>query len=142
MSEKINLEIITPEKSALKDSVDFVAVPAYEGEIGILPGHAPLLTQMKPGALRFVKDGETHLFAVSGGFAEVHPDRVDIFAETAEMAEEIDSDRARLAAEEAKQTIASKTLPPDEMAKIQVALQSALVRLRLAEKIGKSRPRK
>jgi F-type H+-transporting ATPase subunit epsilon len=142
MSAKISLEIVTPERSVLKDLVDSVAVPAYEGEIGVLPRHAPLLTQMKPGALRFVKDGETYLFAVSGGFAEVHPGRVDIFAETAEMAEEIDSERARLAAEEAKQTLASKTLPPDEMAKIQAALQRALVRLRLADKVGQYKTRK
>src|SRR5258708_3905082 len=99
---KIALEVITPEKLALKDDVDFVVLPAYEGECGILPGHTHFLAQLVPGSLRIKKGDDVQHFAISGGFGEVHPDRVSVFAETAEMATDIDAERARLAMDRAK----------------------------------------
>lgn len=135
--KKILLEVITPEKLTLKEEADFVVLPAFEGEMGILPGHTPLLTQLNAGTLRIRKNGETRLFAVSGGFAEVHPDRIEVFAETAEMAEEIDAERAKLAAAKAKDALA-KAISPQDLANAQAALRKALVRLRVSEGMRRS----
>ena len=76
MSAKIRLEVITPERLVLQEEVDFVTLPAYDGEMGVLPGHTHLLAQLHAGALRMMKNSEASFFAVSGGLAEVHPDRV------------------------------------------------------------------
>lgn len=134
--KKIALEVITPERSVLKDEVDSVVIPAHDGEYGILPGHTHFLAQLLPGELRIKKDGLTEYFAVSGGFAEVHPDRVQVFAETAEMAKEIDSERARLALEKAKATL-SRAISQEELDKAQAALRRALMRLRVAEGLSR-----
>lgn len=136
----ISVEVITPEKLAFRDQVDFIAAPAVDGEIGILTGHTPLLTQLGLGELRFQKDRETQYYAVSGGFLEVQSgSRVSIFAETAEMAGEIDVERAKLAAERAQgKLVASQDLTAQELAELESALGRALVRL----KVGKSRWRK
>jgi F-type H+-transporting ATPase subunit epsilon len=107
----IHVDLITPEKLAFSDTVEFIAAPTTLGEIGVLPHHAPLLTQLAPGELRFRKDGVTRFVAISGGFLEVQKgSRVSIFAETAEFADEIDVERARLAAERAKTQLASADL--------------------------------
>lgn len=138
MSKTITLEIVTPEKSALKDEIDFLVLPAYEGEMGILPGHTHLLTQLSAGELRMKKGDMVQFFAISGGFAEVHPNRVAVFAETAEMAEEIDVERARIAAEKAKGMI-SKAATSQDLAAAQAALRRALLRLRVSEGFPKIR---
>lgn len=135
----ISLEIVTPEKFILKDEVDFVVLPAFEGEMGILPGHAPLLAQLVAGELRIKKGSEVQLFAISGGFAEVHPHKVEIFSETAEMSKEIDQERARLAAEKAKSALSKEFTTPEDLAKAQAALRRALVRLRVSEGFSHSR---
>jgi len=98
----ISVEIITPEKLVLKDEMESIVIPSYEGELGILPGHTHLLAQIQPGEISLTKNKETKYFAVSGGFAEVHPDKVEIFAETAELGEELNSERAKQALEKAK----------------------------------------
>lgn len=134
----ISLEIITPEAFALKDEVDFVVLPAFEGEMGILPGHAPLLAQLVAGELRIKKGSETQLFSISGGFAEVHPNKVEVFAETAEMPEEIDRQRARLAAEKAKSALL-KVATPQDLARAQAALRRALIRLRVSEGFSRAK---
>ncbi len=95
----IAVEIVTPERLVKEAQVDSVIVPAIDGELGILPNHAPLLAQLQPGAIRLNQNGNTELFAVSGGFIEVDKNKVSVFAETAEMATEIDEERARQAAE-------------------------------------------
>ncbi|MBI3292092.1 MAG: F0F1 ATP synthase subunit epsilon, partial [Elusimicrobia bacterium] len=120
------LEIVTPEKVALRAAVEFLVVPAYEGELGILPGHAPLLAQLQPGVLRITQVGAVTPFAISGGFVEVTPRRVAVFAETAEMAEEIDVERARLAAERARAQLAAKAGEEVDIAQAQAALRRAL----------------
>lgn len=132
----ISLEIITPERSVLKEPVDSVVLPAFNGEYGILPGHTHFLAQLTAGELRIRKGGEVEYFAVSGGFAEVHPDRVEVFAETAEMSQEIDSERARLALERAKSGLA-KAVSQEEIEKAQAALRRALIRLRVAEGVSR-----
>src|SRR5262245_41115189 len=105
MEKRIPLSIVTPEKVAWEGEVDSLVVPAYEGQLGILPGHAPLLAQLSPGALQIRSGEELRLLAVSGGFVEVFGGRASVFAETAELAEEIDAERARQAAEKAHEAL-------------------------------------
>ena len=135
----ITVELTTPEKLVFSDQVDFIAVPAVNGELGILPHHAPLLAQMGPGELRFQKAGQTSFLAVSGGFLEVQKgSRVEIFAETAEMAGDIDVERARLAAERAKAQLESdKSIHGVDLSKIEADLRRAVVRLKVAETRGR-----
>jgi len=136
MAKKIDLEIVSPEKMVLKDQIDFIVVPAFEGQIGVLPGHAPLLAQLVEGELKIRKGNEERFFAISGGFAEVRPDGVKIFAETAEMGNEINVERARLAADRAKKDL-STAIAPGDLAKAQAALRRALIRLRVSEGVSK-----
>lgn len=136
MAKKIDLEIISPERLVLKDEVDFVVLPAYRGQMGVLPGHAPLLAQLVEGELKIKKDDNTEIMAVSGGFVEVHPHSVKVFAETAEMEKEINTERARLAAERARQEI-TKAASPEDLAKAQAALRRALLRLRVSEGLSR-----
>lgn len=130
----IHVELITPERLALAEDCDFVAVPASDGELGILPHHAPLLAQLGHGLLRLVTQGKTHFVAVSGGFLEVQKgSRVSIFAESAEFADEIDVERARLAAERAKKLIVETDLTGKELAEVEASLTRALLRLKVAD---------
>lgn len=126
------LRIVTPEKVAWEGNVDSLTVPAWDGGLGILPGHAPLLAQMREGVVRIREKGEERLLAVSGGFVEVLDGRASLFAETAELAEEIDAERARQSAEKAKVSLkASPAAIMDEQAL--ASLRRALARLRVAE---------
>ena len=134
----IELELVTPERLAFTEQADFVVLPGLEGEIGVLPGHAPLLTQLAAGELRIKRGEDTALFAVSGGFAEVLRDRVRVFAETAEMHGEIDAERARLAAERARKELKAAANPAD-LEQAQAALRRALLRLRISEGLSRRR---
>src|SRR3954462_15798818 len=86
----LTLEIVTPEARVYSDTIDSVVIPTTEGEVGILPGHIPLLTQVEHGELRVTKGGQTHWLAVGGGFVEVEGDRVHVLAERAITEEKID----------------------------------------------------
>jgi F-type H+-transporting ATPase subunit epsilon len=132
MGKQLSLEIVSPERPVAEQEVDFVVLPAVDGEIGILPGHAPLLTVLGLGELRISVGNEVTTFAVSGGFAEVRPNRVSVFAEAAELSKEIDVERARLAAERAKQEI-SKAANPEDLSRAQASLRRALLRLHISE---------
>lgn len=138
MAKTILVEVITPERLALSEEADFLAAPAYEGEVGILPGHAPMLCQLQPGALRLISGESARLFAISGGFMEVRPHKVEVFAETAEQAEEIDLERARQQAEKAKAAMLAPTAEVD-LLKVQAALRTALARMKLAEGIRRKK---
>ncbi len=133
MAKRLTLELVTPERAAFSGEGDSVVLPAWEGEMGVLPGHAPFLVQLKPGAVRLRDGDETRLFAVSGGFAEIRDDKVSLFAETAEMAESIDGERARQALERAQAELQRKEADALTMANAEAALQRALVRLKVAE---------
>ena len=98
----IQLEVVTPERRVLAEAVDAVTVPGLNGELGILPGHTPLISQLQTGVLSYTQGGTTHRLHVSGGFVEVNADRVSVLAEVAERPEEIDAARARLAREHAE----------------------------------------
>lgn len=138
----IHVDVITPEKQSFSDDVDFIAAPAAEGEVGILPHHAPLLTKLTAGVLRLKKGGSVRTFALSGGFLEVQQgSRVEVFAETAEMAEEIDSERARLAAERAKSDLKKSHLSDIQLIELEAALNRALVRMKVSQlQRGRSKP--
>jgi F-type H+-transporting ATPase subunit epsilon len=130
----LKLEVITAERQVLSDDVNIVVAPGIDGELGILPHHAPLITMLKPGELLIRKDGqETYLF-VSGGFLEVRPDKIIILADSCERCEEIDIERAEAAKHRAEERL--KTHPPEmDMARAQAALLRSLVRLKIAERM-------
>jgi F-type H+-transporting ATPase subunit epsilon len=128
----IAVDIMTPERLVMKTEAESVVVPAAEGELGILPHHAPLLAELQPGQIRLKRGEITELFAVSGGFVEVENNHISIFAETAEMAHEIDVERARQAADRAKAQIRAARTDVD-LAEAEAALRRALARLRTEE---------
>ncbi len=133
MSKTLELELITPEKSVMKTAATFVVLPAVGGEMGVLPGHAPFLVQLQPGQVRVTaQGGEVSLLAVSGGFAEIQGGRVSLFAETAEMAESIDSERARQALEKAKAEATRKDMDPMTLMQAEAAVRRAQVRLKVS----------
>ena len=132
MSGRLTLELVTPEKLALSEAADFVVLPAFDGEMGVLPGHEPYLVQLKPGEVRVQSGEERRSYAVSGGFAEILHDKVSVFAETAEMAEEIDIERARQALELAKAEARDKDMGSMTLVEAEAAMRRAEVRLRIA----------
>ena len=129
--KELTLELITPEKVALTEKADKVILPAFEGEMGVLPGHEAYMVQLAPGEVRVSLGSATKNLAISGGFAEILNDKISVFAETAEMASEIDSERARQALEKAK---AALRAPGDGLTLLQAEadLKRAQVRLRIA----------
>ena len=137
MGSSIAIEIVTPERLVKQTQADSIVVPAVDGELGILPNHAPLLAQLQPGAIRLSHQGEVELFAVSGGFIEVDKNKVSIFAETAEIAHEIDEERAHQAAERAKVQIQAATSDGD-LAIAEANLRRAMVRLHIVEGLRRS----
>ena len=95
MADTFQLEIVTPEKLIIRDSADEIQIPGRNGYIGVLPGHAPLITELGAGEISYRSHGQLHRFSMAWGFAEVLPDRVTVLAETVEPAEEIDVPRAQ-----------------------------------------------
>ncbi len=133
----IKLEIVTVERQVYAGDVDFVSAPGLVSRLGILPKHAPLLTALVPGELRFKRGDEEEIFAVGGGFMEVLPDRVIVLADTAERAEEIDLERAEAARQRAERLLQERP-PGVDMAAIEGALRRSRVRL----KVGRRRRRR
>lgn len=107
MAESFQLEIVTPEKLVVRDTADEVQIPGRNGYIGVLPGHAPLITELGAGEISYHSSGQLHRFATAWGFAEVLPDRVTILAETVERAEEIDVKRAQESLSKAEESLKS-----------------------------------
>jgi F-type H+-transporting ATPase subunit epsilon len=134
MAKTLTLEMTTPEKVAMQGQADFIVLPAHEGEMGVLPGHENFLVQLKAGEVRVTENGEVRRFAVSGGFAEVKDDKIALFAETAEMAQEIDAERARQALERAKSEAERKDLDPLTLAAAEAAMRRAQVRILVSER--------
>jgi F-type H+-transporting ATPase subunit epsilon len=136
------LEIVTPERLAYSDTVDAVNLPGIEGELGILPHHAPLVSMLGVGELRIRKGGTEESFAIVGGFLQVRPDRVVVMAETADMASEIDLERAQEARREAERTLeGAAQAEAVDLAAARAALQHALLRIRVAERRHREGPR-
>jgi len=107
------LEVVTPEREVVRESVAEVQLPALSGYLGILPGHTPLLTELGIGPLSYKKGPESGYIAVIGGFAEVLPERVTVLAEVAERSEEIDASRARADLAEAEKKLAAGAADPN-----------------------------
>jgi F-type H+-transporting ATPase subunit epsilon len=130
----LNLEIVTPERLAYSGSVDSVQLPGSEGELGILPHHAPLIATLGAGELRVRRGGAEESFAVFGGFVQVLPDKVVVMAESADLASEIDLERANDARRAAEQAIEAGVHEGANLAAARAALQRELVRIRVAER--------
>ncbi len=135
----ILLDIVTAERVVYSEEVDIVIAPGVEGELGILPHHAPLMTTLQEGELRVRKGGEEFSLAISGGFLEVRPDRVIVLADTAERVEEIDVSRAEAAKQRAEQRLVDKRAPGLDEARVETALRRAMARLTVVEKIKRRR---
>jgi len=137
----IRLDIVTAERSVYAEDVDMVIAPGVEGQLGILPHHAPLMTTLQAGELRVKKEEEEVSLAISGGFLEVRPDRVVVLADAAERAGEIDVARAEEAKRRAQELLAERRAPGIDEAQTEASLHRALVRIKVAEKVRRRRPR-
>lgn len=129
----LRLEVVTPERQLYSGEVDFVLLPGAEGELGILPRHAPLMTALTIGELVAQRGEEELLFAIHGGFAQVLPDRVIVLADVGERAEEVDAQRAERARREAEELL-KKEPPPETRAEALMALRKAQLRLKVARR--------
>ncbi len=134
---KIQLDIVTPQKLVYSDKIDMLEGPAIDGLIGILPRHAPLVTAMKIGIVKVRKGGEDKEIAISEGFMEVQPDRINLVVRTAEMPEEIDVERAEAAKERAKERIESEKDSID-FVRAEAAYERSIARLKVAQHKGHS----
>jgi len=131
MPDTFQLEIVTPEKLVVNEAVEEAQIPGLGGYLGILPGHAPLLTELAVGIITYRAQGVTRSLSVAWGFAEVLPDKVTMLAETAERPDEIDVARAQKAKERAEQLLKSND-PQLDYDRAQDALQRAETRLKVA----------
>jgi F-type H+-transporting ATPase subunit epsilon len=132
---EIRLNIVTPDRLVAQDAVTSVSIPGKNGYLGILPGHAPLLTELVPGELSYTRDNAKHNVAVTWGFAEVLPDRVIVLVESAERAEEIDVGRSEKALERAEERLKRFDDPEIDKERARKALARAMARLATAKEL-------
>ena len=132
------LEIVTPEKMVFSGEVSAVLAWGVEGQLGILPHHAPLMTMLQPGDLVIKKGTEEDTLTISGGFLEVRPDKVIVLADACERAEEIDETRAEEAKRRAQETLKEARTPVD-LAAAEASLRRSLARLKAVQKIRRRR---
>ena len=132
MPEKIQLEVVTPERRLLAEPADMVTVPGLGGELGILPGHTPLISELQTGVLSYIQDGKTFQLHVSGGFVEVRDDHVSVLAEVAERPEEIDAARARLSRERLEKELNAWSGSEEDFELAKTELDRSMVRLQLS----------
>jgi F-type H+-transporting ATPase subunit epsilon len=132
MADQLHLEVVTPERRVLAEAVNSVTVPGRGGEMGILPGHAPLISELQTGVLSYTEDGTTLQLHVSGGFVEVNDDHVAVLAEVAERPEEIDAARARLSRDHTEKQLSSWSGSEEDFEKARAKLERSMVRLKLA----------
>lgn len=128
----LTVSVVTPDGQVLEDEYEMVSCKAETGELGILPGHIPLVAPLAISALRLKRNNEEHLVAVSGGFIEVRPDKVTVLAPSAERAEDIDVERALAAKERAERRLAEQK--DIDKVRAEAALQRALNRLEIARR--------
>jgi F-type H+-transporting ATPase subunit epsilon len=136
MAEKINLEVVTTKGAIVSEEVDIVTAPGFSGEFGVLANHAPFLSTIKIGTLRYKKDGTEQELMVSGGFCEVSNNKITFLVESAERGHEIDVDRALQAKERAEKRLlqAREQQEKIDRTRAEAALQRALARLRIAQR--------
>jgi F-type H+-transporting ATPase subunit epsilon len=133
MAETFQLEIVTPEKMVVRDNANEVQIPGRNGYLGILPGHAPLITELGAGEISYRTGGELHRFSMAWGFAEVLPDRVTVLAETVERADEIDVARAKESLAKAEESLSSAH-SEEEVANATGKIRRAQARIDVAQK--------
>jgi F-type H+-transporting ATPase subunit epsilon len=133
MADTFQLEIVTPEKMVVRDVAEEIQIPGKEGYLGILPGHAPLISELAVGEITYRNGNRSHRLAVAWGFAEVLPDKVTILAETAERAGEIDAARAQAAKQRAEANLA-KSATEEDFERAAGDLQRAETRLDVAQR--------
>lgn len=134
MANKILLEVVTPDRLLLSKEVDVVVATSVEGEFGVLAGHAPLLATLAIGEMRYRDGNALEYAAVAGGFCEVTGEKVTILAESAELAREIDIDRAKRARERAEQRLAKSQAEQLDFTRAEASLKRAMVRMRVSER--------
>ena len=136
MAEKIKLEVVTPKGAIISDDVDIVTAPGFAGEFGVLANHAPFLSTIKIGTMRYKKDGSEEELMVSGGFCEVSNNKITFLVETAERGHEIDVDRALRAKERAEKRLlqAREQQEKIDRTRAEAAMQRALARLKVAQR--------
>ena len=130
---KLTLEIVTPDKSLVREDVDEVQLPGSEGYLGVLPGHTPLLTTLKVGELWYRVGQEKHYLAIAFGFSEVLPDHVTVLAQIAERAQDIDIERAEAAKRRAEERLARPETNMD-FERARIAMMKSLIRLQVASR--------
>ncbi len=130
---KIQLQIVSADRSLVKETVDEVEIPGFDGYFGVLPGHTPLLAVLHVGELWYRQGSEKHYLSIAFGFAEVQPDQVTILAQIAEKADEIDVARAETARKRAEERIARPTVDMDAE-RARISLMKALIRLQVASR--------
>ncbi len=133
---KLTLNVVTPDHELVHEDVDEVQIPARKGYLGILPGHAPLLTELGIGDLRFKQGGRTEHVAIIQGYAEVLPDRVIVLAEVGERADQIDLQRAKAALERARKRLGQPTTQGIDWERAATALARAELRCQISEHGG------
>jgi F-type H+-transporting ATPase subunit epsilon len=136
---KLTLEVVTPDRALIREEVDEVVVPGSEGELGVLPGHTPLLSSLKIGELWYRQGQEKHYLAIAFGFVEVLPDRVTVLADVGERAQEIDVNRAERAKQRAEQLLAQAPAPhltavDLDIERARISLLKSLIRLQVASR--------
>jgi F-type H+-transporting ATPase subunit epsilon len=132
MADQLQLEVVTPERRLLSEQVNSVTVPGRGGELGILPGHAALISDLQTGVLSYNEDGTTFQLLVSGGFIEVNQDRVSVLAEIAERPEEIDVALARASRDQLEKQMSAWSGSEQDLEKTRTEFERATVRLQVA----------
>jgi F-type H+-transporting ATPase subunit epsilon len=132
MSKTFKLEIVTPDGAAYAGEVDSCVLPGIDGLFGVLPGHAPFMAVLGAGEAKFIREGRPEYLAISGGFAQVDPSQVTVLAETAELAGQIDVQRAKAKAEAKGLQIKTTRMSADQAELVQASLIKELVRMKVA----------
>lgn len=133
MAKVLNLEVVTPERVLLTEEAESVVVPATEGSLGLLYNHAPIITGLQPGIIKYRRDNNQHVLVVGGGFMEVSHNKITILADSAEKPGEIDLERAMDAKERAEKRLKERTHPGLDEHRAELALQRALARIHATE---------
>lgn len=129
----MQLDIVTPDRKVYSEEVEMVVARAVEGDIGILPNHAPYISPLQVTALKVKKNGEESFIAINGGFMEVHDNKVTVLAESAELPGEIDISRAEAAKKRAEERLAKEKQADIDFKRAQLSLQRAMVRIRVSK---------
>lgn len=134
MADKLKLEMVTPYRKVLSEEVDELTAPGFIGELGILPGHTPLLTTLKVGELTYKQGNEQFHVAVNWGYLEVEEDTITVLVDTAEKADEIDLNRAKAALGRAESALKTMAADDKQHAIMEAALQRAMIRIQVASR--------